>query len=294
MANGAAGQRWLVDLPDIVADLADRWDLDLGDTMSGGTAGLVVLARDGSGRECALKVAMALDAGDLDLFRRSVLVHELAAGQGCAELLRSDAGTSAMLLERLGPNLHDLAMPVPAVLEAVVTTLRSFWRPVADDCDLPTGADQAEWLAGHISTTWEDLGRPCAQEVIDRALLYCEERASAFDPSETVLVHGDAHGWNTLSAGDGTFKFVDPEGLRSTRAHDLSVPMREYNEPLLAGDTARLVRERAEMLAAWAEVDPEPVWQWGFIERVSTGLANLRDFDGDAGAAFLEVAARCC
>ena len=141
---------------------------------------------------------MALDAGDLDLFRRSVLVHELAAGQGCAELLRSDAGTSAMLLERLGPNLHDLAVPVPAVLEAVVTTLRSFWRPVADDCDLPTGADQAEWLAGHISTTWEDLGRPCAQEVIDRALLYCEERASAFDPTDTVLVHGDAHGWNTL------------------------------------------------------------------------------------------------
>ena len=191
---------------------------------------------------------MALDAGDLDLFRRSVLVHELAAGQGCAELFRSDAGTSAMLLERLGPNLHDLAMPVPAVLDAVVTTLRSFWRPVADDCDLPTGADQAKWLAGHISTTWEDLGRPCAQEVIDRALLYCEERASAFDPTDTVLVHGDAHGWNTLSAAGGTFKFVDPEGLRSTRAHDLSVPMREYNEPLLAGDTARLVRERAALL----------------------------------------------
>ena len=69
--------------------------------------------------------------------------------------------------------------------------------------------------------------------------------------------------------------------------------MREYNEPLLAGDTRRLVRERAELLAARAEVDPEPVWQWGFIERVSTGLANLRDFEGDAGAAFLEVAARC-
>jgi len=35
------------------------------------------------------------------------------------------------------------------------------------------------------------------------------------------------------------------------------------------------------------------VWQWGFIERVSTGLANMRDFEGDEGVAFLEVAARC-
>ena len=68
--------------------------------------------------------------------------------------------------------------------------------------------------------------------------------------------------------------------------------MREYNQELLAGDTARLVRSRAELLASSCGVDPEPVWQWGFIERVSTGLANVRDFEGDDGMAFLEVATR--
>ena len=108
-----------------------------------------------------------------------------------------------------------------------------------------------------------------------------------------MLVHGDAHGWNTLDAGEGLFKFVDPEGLRSEPAHDLSVPMREYNVPLLAGDTLRLVRDRAEHLASLCEVDPEPVWQWGFIERVATGLANVRELEGDEGMAFLEVATRC-
>jgi hypothetical protein len=35
------------------------------------------------------------------------------------------------------------------------------------------------------------------------------------------------------------------------------------------------------------------VWQWGFIERVSTGLANVREFESDEGLAFLEVATRC-
>ena len=88
-------------------------------------------------------------------------------------------------------------------------------------------------------------------------------------------------------------KFVDPEGVRSERAHDLAVPMREYNEPLLRGDTARLVHERAEHLAAICEIDPEPVWRWGYIERVSTGLANLRHLDDGAGEQFLEVAKRC-
>ena len=118
--------------------------------------------------------------------------------------------------------------------------------------------------------------------------------ASAFDPTSAVLVHGDAHGWNTLDAGAGRCKLVDPEGVWSEPAHDLAVPIREYNEPLLGGDTSRLVRERAEQLARWCDVDvdAEAVWQWGFIERVSTGLVNLRDFDNDDGHAFLEVAAR--
>jgi streptomycin 6-kinase len=69
--------------------------------------------------------------------------------------------------------------------------------------------------------------------------------------------------------------------------------MREYNDPLLEGDTAQLVRDRAEFLAERCNVDPLIVWEWGFIERVSTGLANLRDFDNDEGAKFLEVARRC-
>jgi hypothetical protein len=46
-------------------------------------------------------------------------------------------------------------------------------------------------------------------------------------------------------------------------------------------------------LAHLLEFDAEAVWQWGYIERVSTGLLNLRDFAGDAHAMnFLEVASR--
>lgn len=143
-----------------------------------------------------------------------------------------------------------------------------------------------------IVTTWEQLGRPCPFEVVHRAVGYCDQRAAAFDPRRAVLVHGDAHGWNTLVAGAAGFKFVDPEGVKSEPAHDLGVPLREYNQPLLAGDTSRLVRDRSDHLAARCDVDPEAVWQWGFIERVSTGLLNRRDFDDDDGTAFLEVAAR--
>lgn len=292
-ANGMVGRRWLADLPEVVADLARRWELVIGEPFRGGTASFVVEATDRSGRELVLKVAMPLEIEGDDAFARSVLAHRLAAGRGCVLLIAHDATVPATLLERLGRNLHELGMSVPQVLETIATTLRSFWRPIDEGCDLPSGAEQARWLADFILATWDELGRPCEREVIDKALSLCEERAAAFDPSRAVLVHGDAHGWNALDAGSGTWKLVDPEGLRSEPAHDLGVPMREYNEPLLAGNTPRLVRERAELLAGWCQADPEAVWQWGFIERVSTGLAGLKDFEGGGGMAFLEVAGRC-
>lgn len=293
MRNGAAGLRWLAELPEVVAELAQHWRLELGGTFTGGTASYVVAATDTAGRACVLKVAMRLDMYDRDAFARSARAHELAAGQGCAELIAHDASVPAMLLERLGPNLADLGLPIPEVLDAITATLRSFWRPITVDEGLRTGADQARWLARYIADTWDELGRPCERAVIDQALRLCGRRIERFDPTNAVLVHGDAHGWNTLDAGGGTYKFVDIEGLCSEREHDLGVAMREYNEPLIHGDTPRLVRERAELLAEQCSVDPQTVWEWGFIERVSTGLANVRDFDNDDGAAFLEVARRC-
>ena len=293
MANGSAGQRWLDDLAALVASLADRWGLVLGESFRGGTASFVAAATDHSGRPCVLKVAMPLDMDDVESFHRSVLAHQLASGRGCALLYEYDEYAPAMLLERLGRNLAELNMPLPRLLETIAATLCTFWRPVTEDCGLPSTIDKAHWLADYIKTSWEELGRPCSHKVVDRALEYCNARAAAFDPSQAVLVHGDAHGWNTLDAGAGTFKFVDPEGLRSEAAHDLGVPMREYNGPLVEGDTRRLVWERAEMLAGLCSVDRDAVWQWGFIERVSTGLASVRDFEGDEGAMFLEVATRC-
>ncbi len=292
-SHGVVGRRWLDDLPDRVSELSERWQLVLGDPFVGGTASFVVDAHDATGRACVLKVAITLDADETAAFARSVSAHQISAGRGCARLLAHDASAPAILLELLGPNLAELGLALPDLLEAIAATLRSYWQPVADNANLRTGAEQAQWLAGFIATSWDELGRPCERAVIDRALGYCDQRADAFDPRRAVLVHGDAHGWNTLDAGDGTYKFVDPEGLWSEPEHDLGVPMREYNEPLLLGDTARLVRERAEYLAQRCGLDPQPVWEWGFIERVSTGLANVRDFDNNDGLMFLEVARRC-
>lgn len=292
-SGGEVGRAWLDALPATVADLAARWGLEIGAPYDGGTAGYVTRAERADGTPVVLKVALPLSTDEEQTFRRSVRAHELAAGRGCVALLDVELDRHAMLLERLGSNLADAGFTIAQILDAVVDALREFWRPLPADHGLMNGAESAAWLGDFIVDRWNAAGQPCPRAVIDRALECCAARAAAHDPTAEVLVHADAHGWNTVIAGDG-FKLVDPEGLASTPAHDLAVPMREYNAPLLAGDTARLVHERAEYLGRRADVDPVAVWEWGFIERVSTGLLAVIDFDDGDADGMLDVAARCC
>jgi streptomycin 6-kinase len=83
---------------------------------------------------------------------------------------------------------------------------------------LPSAIDKAHWLAGYITASWDELGQPCRREVVDQAVDFCSQRAAAFDASQAVLVHGDTHGWNTLDAGDGMFKFPGGPPRRRARS----------------------------------------------------------------------------
>ena len=104
------------------------------------------------------------------------------------------------------------------------------------------------------------------------ALACAARRVAAHDDERAVLVHGDVHQWNALESGDGRFKLVDPDGLLAEPEYDLGVLMREDPRELLDGDP----RERARRLARRYGLDAEAIWEWGAVERVSTGLLGVR------------------
>ena len=146
-----------------------------------------------------------------------------------------------------------------------------------------------------IVATWDELGHPCSGAVVEQAVSFAESRGRAFDPERSVLVHGDAHSANTLEdpgarSGGSGFKFVDPDGLFAERAYDLAIPMREFNDELLAGDALALGQERCRYLGELTGVDQRAIWEWGFIERVSTGLYVTQVGNERWGREFLDVA----
>jgi len=289
-SHGDAGARWLQALPGVIDEIERRWSISVGDALDGGSAAFVAPATTAAGDPVVVKIAFP-DELDDGAFSQSVRAYELAAGRGCATLLAHDAELSAILLERLGRTLSSLGLPTVRQVEIICETVRQVWVPVPAETTLPTGEEKARWLADFIAKTWEALDRPCSARAVDIALEFAAQRAAAFDRASAVLVHGDAHELNTLEDERGAFKLVDPEGLISEPAHDLAVPMRGLNDDLLAGDAHRLGLERARFIADLTGVDETAIWQWGFVERVSSGL-YIMALGLDDGDEFLAVADR--
>lgn len=291
---GEPGRRWLVDLPGVVAGLAEAWGLTLGESLEGGNTAFVVAATDEDGRSLVLKVAMPEGVEGFAPFEQEMTTLLLAGGDPYVQVVRHHAGHRALLLERLGQPLARLGLSTIEKLTITAHTLRRGWRPVPDSHLLPHGDDKASRLVDMIRRDWEQLGHPCSRAAIEQAGRSAEERAVGFRASEAVLIHGDAHTDNVLQVvgRPGEFRLIDPEGLLSEPEHDIGVLLRDGNTELLANDTLDLARERCLHVAGIAGVDPVPAWQWSCIERIATGLFLLRLGYQREGREFLEVADR--
>jgi streptomycin 6-kinase len=260
----AGAQPWLDGLPGLIAGLKRDWGIAVGPPFGGSTEAYVARARDADGRAAVLKLMIPRPG---DHAQREIATLRLAAGEGLARLYRYDSDRGAMLLERLGRSLDELALPIGQRHEILCATAERIWRP-APRSGLPTGADQARSLARHITATWARLGRPCSARAIEHALTCAARRVGAHDDARSVLVHGDVHQWNALEGRDGGFKLIDPDGLLAEPEYDLGVIMREDPAELLAGDP----RDRARWLAQRTGRDATAIWEWGVAERVATGL----------------------
>jgi streptomycin 6-kinase len=260
----AAGvEDWLERLPALVASVEADWSIVVGRPYTGGSEAFVAEATRADGTPAILKVLVPGVGNDSS---NEATVLRIVGGQGCPALYRHDADRGALLMERLGRPMFELGLPLSRRLAILCDTAALIWRP-APGCGLPTGAEKARWLAEFIARLWEELHHPCSEKVVEHALVSARRRERAHRDEKAVLVHGDVHQLNALES-DGGFKLVDPDGLLAEAEYDLGVLMRGDPVELLAGDPF----ERASWLAARTGLDPAATWQWGVIERVSTGL----------------------
>jgi streptomycin 6-kinase len=273
-ALGEQGTSWLAALPSVIADLERDWFISLEHELPGGSGSYVARARTADGAAAVLKVTVTMEglADQLGTLRR-------ANGRGYARLLREDLGRQAMLLEALGPSLEVSGLAPERQLVILADTLALAWEEAAGRRPAP-GEDKASGLYALISDLWPQLGRPCSPAVVEQALKFADGLRQVPD-RELVVVHGDPHPGNLLRVlearpgGETGYCFVDPDGFVADRAYDLGVAIRDWTAQLDGPDAEGTLRRYCRLLAEHTGVEADRIWQWGFVERVSTGLYLL-------------------
>jgi streptomycin 6-kinase len=250
----------------VVRSVCQEWGLTVERWLEGGagTPPLGVTLADGS--EAVLKIA---EPGDLD---GEVSVLTSADGRGYARVLAWEADRGALLLERLGDALWTEASTLCSQGQVVVPLLREAWR-VPLTCGQPFQSK-----ASGLLDILADLGPRYGsnyKDVLVVATKYAQELAAS--EIGEVVCHGDPHAGNVLRRGEG-WALIDPDGFVGERAYDLGVVMRDAcreisnAEAIRPGAARPKLRDECRRLAESVDVDPERVWRWGFVERVTTAL----------------------
>ncbi len=289
---GARGEAWARALPALLRELEQLFHCSIEAPLEGGSAAFVARVQLRDGSSAVLKLAVPYDAeasasagsgspAISDSFSRELAVLTAAPAGAYASVLAFDREHRALLLEHLGPSLARLELPIEAQLEHLGRTLARAWIAPSAAPPLPTCLDQVAWL-DRLFAAAVDPSCACHPATVARARALLERRAASFELARAVVIHADAHPHNVLTSSNSrspgcserSFQLIDPEGLLSTPEHDLAIPLREWNEPLLAAvDISATFRSWADRIAAAAGGrDPIAIAEWAFLERVSSGL----------------------
>ena len=287
-AAGEVGEKWLAELDDTVAFLAQKWRVTIEGVLNGGSHALVCAAKTAEGEACVLKVEIP-DVSEAE-FMYAISAMRIANGSGYAKLLAFSPELRAALYERLGAPLKQSALTPQAQMQIICEALLKTWAMSIGDHKLPSGADSLKWFGDFIPQAWESLRAPCPKRVIDRALFYINSRRINADPTQFVLLHGDAHNNNALQVpGTSVYKLIDAEGLFYERAYDLGVLMREWPEEYRENPTAAW-HARAEFLHRLTGVDVQEILEWGYLQMVATSLILLQIGEEVLGREMLDIA----
>jgi streptomycin 6-kinase len=294
--SGPQSRQWLKDLPRLIAELEYAWELSIGPPLWGGSSAYVAPVQMASGT-AVIKIDMPSPdrPGGFQQERDTLL---RANGCGYVRILQFDNERRALLLEKLGRSMQESQLQPEQAITLLCKTLKQAWLvPAGMEQTLHPLEYKAQTLAQLIYDLWDRLARPCSENLVSQALEFARRRIDAFDPARCVVVHGDPHPANALLAGfsltgvESDYVFVDPEGFFCEPEYDLGVIMRDWNEELLAtADPLALAHSYCQLLARESGLDEAMIWEWGFIERVSSGLYLCAYSSNEHGQVFFKTA----
>jgi streptomycin 6-kinase len=268
---GAKGAEWLSRLPALIGECERRWSVTVLAPLPGLSFNYIAPAVRADGTELILKLGVP----NPELLTE-IEALRLFGGRGCVQLLDAEPDRGALLLERLTPGTPLSALADDEQATSVAAkVMRRLWRPVPPQHPFPTVARWAAGL-GRLRQHYGGTTGPLPRALVERAeSLFGELVASMAEP---VLLHGDLHHENILSAKRQPWLAIDPKGIVGEPAYEVGALLRNPWPYLLdMPQPGRILARRVDQLAEELGFDRARIVGWGIAQAVLSAWWCLED-----------------
>jgi streptomycin 6-kinase len=279
---GERGQIWLNNLPNLLAELAERWQLQMFDHVPNLSYNYVAPVMQANGTPAILKLGPVSND-----FACEVAALEWYAGRSICHLLRVDHQQGAMLLERFQPGTTlTMLEDDEAATQIAAEVMRQLWQPAPATHSFPT---VAAWAQGFVRLrdTFAGGTGPFPVAMVTKAeRLYRELLASS---APAMLLHGDLHHDNILRAERAPWLAIDPKGLVGEPAYEVGALLRNPGDRVASSANPRaLTTRRVAILADALAIDAQRIAAWGYAQAVLSAWWMYEDHAGyyDASTMF--------
>jgi streptomycin 6-kinase len=269
--RGEEGALWLEKIPQLIYEFEGRWNIKVGPPFDL-SYNYVACAALAGGSHAVLKIGFPADKE----FQTEIDALIIYNGEGAARLFEADREKSVILMERLDPGipLSSLEDDEDAT-RILASVMKKLWKPLPSDHNFPHISD---WTGGieRLRRRFNGTAGPLPSYLLDKTEELFRELIHSM--SGPVLIHGDLHHGNVLSAGREPWLAIDPKGVVAEPAYETAAMLRNPQSVLSKKtDPGRILRRRIVILSEQLGIDPQRVQKWGISQTVLSAIWSIED-----------------
>lgn len=273
---GQRGLEWVKNLPQLIVNCEERWNLRVQAPFPVLSYNFAAPATYADGREVVVKIGVP----NRELYTE-IAALRLYNGHGICRLYAADPDWGVLVIERLRPGTMLLDMADDAAATAVAAqVMQKLWRPVPNN-DIGKFPTIARWAHGlhDLRAQFNGGTGPFPRKLIETAeSIFADLLAST---SEPVLLHGDLHHYNILSATRQPWLAIDPKGVIGEPCYEVGAFMRNPLDLAKWPDLQQVLSRRADVFADILGFERERILAWSLAQEILSKWWDYEDIEQD-------------
>jgi len=267
---GDRGKNWLHSLPETIAYCANKWDFSILPPFENLSYNYVAAGTKIDSTPIVLKAGVPSME-----FTQEIQALQIFDGNGIVRLLDCDTEMGVMLLERLVPGSHLSSIPDDEVLTLVAAeVMQTLWKPSPVNHNFRSVQSWADGL-NKIQILFKGGYGPFPKKIVVLAIeLFIEIQSSTKD---TLLIHGDFHPGNILSAHRAPWLAIDPKGVIGNPMFDVATFACSSSKPHHNSNRNQFFIRCIDQLVELLQLDKKIILKWCLAYSVLSGWWNFED-----------------